>query len=256
MVKLGEIHPSVIQRVYNLIQEEGSTIEEFESYNWEDLSNLKRNHRIMSQDSHNVPAAGRSIFFSIYEKVNLNLFYGDYLVPSGLAIIILFTLYKRVKSDQLFLLAALLFNINPLFVALLYIFYRYRSSAKNRPKYAPLDPTCGDYSAYSPQVCSQAAARQPADGFHHIFIGGDISTLYTAALLSRIGRKCCVLQPVGGPNISVSLNLPHFPPHHLSHIDTPRRDGSCNLIKSSFHWTSYKTSCILYQPPRFYAFSN
>ena len=31
--------------------------------------------------------------------------------------------------------------------------------------------------------------------FDHILIGGDISTLYTAALLSKVGHRCCVLNP-------------------------------------------------------------
>ena len=39
--------------------------------------------------------------------------------------------------------------------------------------------------------------------FYHVLIGGDVSTLFTAALLSKVGHRCCVLNPVGNSPTSV-----------------------------------------------------
>jgi hypothetical protein len=50
--------------------------------------------------------------------------------------------------------------------------------------------------------------------YDHVLIGGDLGTLYTAALLSKNGHKCVVLQPTLSPLLEVGFTT--FTSHFLS----------------------------------------
>ena len=140
------------------------------------------------------------------ERVNFNPVLGDSVLPFATAVIILFMLHKRVSNNLLMLVAAFIFNINPFYVCCgSFIWWLMHRSKK--PKLfnsIPSRTIPKDTDTYAPKQFSKS--NNPATSstkFDHVLIGNDISTLYSAALLSKNGHKCCVLMPKGAPPLSV-----------------------------------------------------
>ena len=109
------------------------------------------------------------------------------------------------------LFGGLLFNVNPIYVVLgTILFHLITKMLRPMPKqYIRREKTSrkkhnidSEGEGLSVAYAKSQLASEPitVDGvasnlFDHILIGGDISTLYTAALLSKVGHRCCVLNP-------------------------------------------------------------
>lgn len=103
----------------------------------------------------------------------------------------------------MFLIAAFIFSLNPLYVVLLTLFWGFSSLTSKSPKlHLPnrfRSKSLKETLAYSPEdIKSTLNDGQFDPVFDHVLVGNDLGTLYTAALLARNNHKCCVLQPVDG----------------------------------------------------------
>ena len=142
----------------------------------------------------------------VEDNVDFNLLLGEPLMPFATAIIVLFMLHKRVSNNVIALAAAFIFNVNPFYVCLFLFVLWYMNKSIKPKKYrkvkksqVPKDVLTYRPVAYSPT--SAATLTAPGTTFDHVLIGTDLATLYAAALLSRNGHTCCVLQPRGtAPN--------------------------------------------------------
>ena len=142
----------------------------------------------------------------VEDNVDFNLLLGEPLMPFATAIIVLFMLHKRVSNNVIALAAAFIFNVNPFYVCLFLFVLWYMNKSIKPKKYrsvkksqVPKDVLTYRPVAYTPT--SAAALTAPGTSFDHVLIGNDLATLYAAAVLSRNGHKCCVLQPRGtAPN--------------------------------------------------------
>lgn len=182
---------------------------------------------------------------SFEDRVSWELFTGDPLLPTTTCIILLFMVSKRLSKTACIFLAAFLYSVNPILVVVgMLTFWKEPNvsarpplqhskivgsltdeaeekgvreknygSANNRAKPRSLlrsENQAALLALQSPSSSSgtAAAAAAPID---HILIGNSISTLYTAALLSRNGHKCCVLQLEGVDNMKINVGQAPFP---------------------------------------------
>lgn len=123
-------------------------------------------------------------------EFNFDVLLGDPVMPLATCIIVLFLMHKRVSNDLLGLSGAFLFNVNPLYVIIGYLIYKLSNISNRKSK---------PYQYISPERQAAAAKAASEEGvqYDHVLVGGDIGTLYTAAILARNGHRCCVLQPKG-----------------------------------------------------------
>jgi hypothetical protein len=142
--------------------------------------------------------------------MNTDVVLGDPLIPFATAVIVLFMLHKRVDNTVLTLAAAFLFNLNPFYVAvvvLLMYFQRRTKKPKQHIKTNSRDlKKYANYKTYTVLDYGDSNFQEKNEmneSFDHILIGNDISTLFTAALLSKNGHKCCVLQAAGAPCMEI-----------------------------------------------------
>lgn len=138
------------------------------------------------------------------ENVDFSPLLGDPLMPVTTAVIILFMLNKRVSNSVMTLSAAFIFNVNPFYVCLVIFVLWYMNKMKKPKGYRSIKRSSvpKDVSTYSPvRYTRTSAAALTAGTYDHVLVGSDLATLYAAALLSRNGHRCCVLQPRGAaPN--------------------------------------------------------
>jgi len=155
------------------------------------------------------------------ENVTTDVLLGDPLMPTVTIVVILCLLRGRLSYDAIALAAAFLFNVNPLYVVLLcgaYFFYNWVGLGKSKPlQYVArtrADLLAGAAAAAAAKVVEYSEEQQRRKEvkmedepmvFDHVIIGGEIGALYTAALLSRVGHKCCVLKPQGALPMEVQV---------------------------------------------------
>eukprot|EP00981_Chlorochromonas_danica_P003978 scaffold753_cov164-Ochromonas_danica.AAC.8 len=138
------------------------------------------------------------------EHANFDLQLGDPIMPLTTAVIILFMLHRRISNLSVSLVAAFLFNLNPLYVSL-YILFMLLVAFRPKPKQYisrrknQLDISSGlarkKKSLQSTLTASTKTGAESELVYDHVLIGNSIGTLYTAALLAQCGHQCCVLQP-------------------------------------------------------------
>ena len=203
--------------------------------------------------------------------ISFDVLLGDPVMPLVTSLAVLYMSYKRVSDDLLALMAAFLFNVNPLYIVLTFVVYhvllrwkkhdqpkQYRerkvdrnsssnssngngysamsgflrsggssnnssSSSSNRgnsTRSSSSSSTTTSSSSSNSSSSNRATSSVGEDegSWDHVLLGSDIGTLYTAALLSRVGHRCCVLQPDGAQPLHVKavdseagLALPPMP---------------------------------------------
>ena len=117
-------------------------------------------------------------------------------MPVATAVILLYMMYRRIPHDAVILIACFIFNINPLYVVTLFILWK-SYTVKHKPK---------DYVRVVPKKSEEKLSqveKLAEKPFDFILLGNNISTLYTAALLSKTGQKCCVVIPDNTPSVEV-----------------------------------------------------
>jgi hypothetical protein len=140
------------------------------------------------------------------ENVNFDFQLGDPFIPFATSVIILFMIYKRVNNSILALIAGLIFNINPFYVFLSLLSWRMVKNKKPR-QYVKTKVTKSNIDRPLQSIPFQPEILPMEYEYDHILIGNDISTLYCAALLSKVGHKCCILKPRGVLPLEVRLEF-------------------------------------------------
>jgi hypothetical protein len=111
--------------------------------------------------------------------------------------VLLYMMYKRVPNDVVILVACFIFNLNPLYVLVGFFLYKAMKTHPKPLQYARPPSIKRDKVSHVEDIVG--ADRS----FDYVLLGGSIGTLYTAALLSRAGQKCCVLLPEEDSSTSV-----------------------------------------------------
>ena len=74
-------------------------------------------------------------YFQFMFRIRFSLVLGEPLLPLVTSIIILYMMNRRIPTDIIFLIAGLFFNINPIYVVVLYVAYYYSLNWNNeKPK--------------------------------------------------------------------------------------------------------------------------
>lgn len=211
MVHLGEVSPAIWDSTIEWLQEriQDFNIDEYDSIvsNWKKSANIRRFDRELFEKYGYFkpiilhPQFQRIKAFLLEHSANFDfdLLVGEPLLPWSTTIIVLFMLHKRISLSILLLGAAFVFNVNPLYVVVFSIPLLFTPSSKSIPKgYRRGVSTNSKHEASN--ALPTTLDKVPADTkYDHVLVGNDIATLYTAALLSRVGHRCCVLQSVDGP---------------------------------------------------------
>ncbi len=206
MVRLGEVSPGVWDVVETF---RGFTMDDV-ALNWRKAANMNKFDReLFERYGYFKDIILHSRFQQIkqylFENVefDFSLFLGDPLMPTATSIIILFMLNKRVSYVVLVMAGLFMFNVNALYVAvLIFVFWIFSKKVALPKGFREIKVSEGDWKSYVGDVLCGAGSAVDSS-FDHVLIGGDIATLYTAALLSRNGHRCCVLQPVDGHPVQV-----------------------------------------------------
>lgn len=215
MVRLGEVSPSIWDAVTEQMEMALADIE-FQAtdilLDWRDDASKRRLDREL-HDKYGIlkdvilhPAYQYSVVW-IEENVRYDVLLGEPLIPMATAVIVLYMLHKRVSDSILVLIGAFLFNLNPLYVTILLICYHFYSKKSPKHHIKSIISPSNDWMSYTAEV---TASNESNNEYDHVLIGNDISTLYTAALLSKNGHKCCVIQSVDGIQPEVDLTHAGF----------------------------------------------
>ena len=135
---------------------------------------------------------------SVLPYLSRNLFLGDPVLSNYIFVVILFIAYSRVSSDVLILATAFQFNLNPLYVIPLFAFYKLfiRRGRRTPKQYVKVTRRASSKSERADVLLDSE--------YDHIILGSTVSSLYTAALLSKCGHRCCVVMPSDqGPQLKV-----------------------------------------------------
>lgn len=204
MVRLGDIVP-----VELLSKESLDQPSPIEPYNWEEYSLHQRDIRegVVDREPPMEEMADEvklsellhlvyDILYLFVRNLNYNFLVGDPILSMSIAFPILIFLVGRFNFAAVSLIFAFVVNFNPLYVIPGYMIYRLYLLRFSNPKFkaVKLDHQLGSFKA---QKWNEGSCVD--DQYDHILLGNDFSTYLTAALLSRIGRRCCILEPVGLP---------------------------------------------------------
>jgi hypothetical protein len=138
------------------------------------------------------------------EYANFDLLVGEPIMPLPTAIIILFMMQRRVSNSIIGLAAAFIFNFNPLYVAVFMLFI-WLMGFNRKPKQYIKKRRAHQIAALKQKQSSSVGLDKSKvlDKYDHVLVGSDISTLYTAALLSQCGHSCFVMQPKHSAKLEV-----------------------------------------------------
>jgi len=263
MVQLGEVNPPIWDTI---IEEFTARLEDFEeddllqaAENWRRQANRRKFDRELfarygfMKDLILHPRFQSAKHF-LEEHATFDLLVGDPLLPVSTAVILLFMLHRRVKNDVLVLAGLFIFNINPFYVcigALMVWLFTFSSKPKQHKRIIrggtsippAIDIDQGSETKAAQLTADNAPISERDAEYDHVLVGNDIGTLYTAALLSKNGHRCCVLQlshcaateayPPGAPCAAPLLNVSVGKiERYQSLLDVVLSDG-CERVKFS-----------------------
>lgn len=206
MVRLGEGHPAIWQTIIEELEAKLSDIEfkgEEIVHDWRKGAKKSKFDRELFERYGYLKDVILHPKFQfakqfLEENADFDIVLGDPIMPLSTAVILLFMINKRVSFHALILVAAFIFNINPLYVSIT-IFLYWMANGSRRIQQKPKQFLACNVKAKennlietSKQLENKALNEKH---FDHILVGNNISTLYTAALLSKCGHKCCVIKP-------------------------------------------------------------
>jgi hypothetical protein len=215
MVQLGEVNPMVWEKAVDGfvddLEEDGVNIDKGVPDWLHHANSMKRDRELFDKYGH-LKGLILNPTFQYYKQyvdhyVEFDIVLGDPFLPLTTALIVLFMLHKRISNMSMIIVSLFIFNVNPLYVcisALVYWLlipkrkprlYRWSNSTLSKQGKTVSIGTNSESERKLFETRLYELAQQP---FDHILIGrGDLGTLYTAALLSRMGHRCCVIQPAG-----------------------------------------------------------
>ena len=206
MTKLGFMNPVIWDRIVEQLfaTSDGSeNLEEsFTVTDWKIVANKRKLSREMDEKYGPLKdiilhPMYQSMKQYLEDNITFEFTLGEPMIPAATAIIVLYMMHKRLDNNILFLVGCILFNINPLYVVVAAIFWIVQSLGNKTPKgFVKTTALTSDYKSYTSQVAQDLYAESEKS-YDHVLVGNDISTLYTAALLSRAGHTCCVMRAKG-----------------------------------------------------------
>lgn len=212
MVHLGDVNPSIWDQIVEVMEEKLKHIEFQEediAFNWRPPADSK----MLDRELYEVYGVFKDVILHpkfqfckqfLEENVSFDFVQGDPLLPLTTTVIMLFMLHKRVSNNILLLAAAFIYNVNPFYVCLIVATYWYSQSGSKKPKMflAAKNKTYVKQSSISTEPITYSEdINITATVYEHVLLGNDLSTLYTAALLTKNGHKVLLLFY----SISVSL---------------------------------------------------
>ena len=223
MVHLGEVSPSICDNIIESIELAlGNTDfqDDLPEFDWRKAANRRKFDRELFERYgyfKDIILHPQFQYAKNYLEENadfdLSFQVGEPLIPVTTAVILLFMLHKRVGTTMVTLVALFIFNVNPLYVCIaalaLYCLYAGQSQPRQYKAIQTANSTAKlpssistnqiDANECTSKINVTSFTAESLQGlrtdFDHILIGSDIGTLYTAALLAKIGHRCCVLQP-------------------------------------------------------------
>lgn len=205
MVHLGEVSPTVWDTVVEYMEfalEDNEFSEDEILPDWrKDANRRKFDRELFERYGYfkDIILHPKFQFIKQYlqDHADFNFFVGEPILTVANGVIILFMLHRRVSYGILGLCAAFLFNINPLYVVMIYLALLAFTSTKKPKQFKNLRSyQIVKNSIYLPTLLHEETSLK--NDYDHVLIGNDIGTLYAAALLSRNGHSCCVIQPFDG----------------------------------------------------------
>ena len=203
MVHLGEVSPSIWDQIVETMEEKLKHIEFQEediAFDWRKPADTK----MLNRELYEKYGMFKDIILHpqfqyckqiAEENVNFDFVLGDSIMPLATAVIVLFMLHKRVSNNIIALAAAFIFNINPFYICLIVFTWYLTQGGSKKPKlYIKKKPISQkDISVipikYNSEENILLGEKNVPGGFEHVLIGNDLSTLYTAALLSKNGHR-------------------------------------------------------------------
>jgi len=137
------------------------------------------------------------------DNIDFSFQLGDPVIPLATVIIILVMMHKRVSNTILAMIGGFMLNVNPFYVFLsLMTWYRWSHSKRPRqyvkpPRRSTSTTTSPTKNELKPTPFQASIIEKKGIEYDHVVVGSDIGSLYCAALLSRVGHRCCVLIPRG-----------------------------------------------------------
>jgi hypothetical protein len=136
------------------------------------------------------------------EYLDYNVVLGEPFMPLATAVIVLFMLHKRVSNFILGLAAAFVFQLNPFYVVTSLLLFAVLQKQKKPKGFKKQGRKTAKEAMDRPTPISSKTFPSTIE-YDHVLLGNNLSTLYTAALLSKNGHKCCVLQPIDAPAVEL-----------------------------------------------------
>lgn len=122
------------------------------------------------------------------------------MLPLSTAVIILFMMHNRVNDFILALSAAIIFNINPIYVVLAALVWKFAWSNTKPKQFTKIKPVANPMSSISYNKVVSNTLQ-----YDYVLVGGNIANYFTAALLSKAGFKCCILSTPNDPKYEISI---------------------------------------------------
>lgn len=139
----------------------------------------------------------------VEENARLNdVFVGEPFTSTTNIVVLSFMLYRRVDNFVLTLVAAFLFNVNPVYVAMAAILLLFMKKGRLPKGYINRKR---NFSAESKPISLKAVKQLDSTKFDDVLIGWDVATYFAAAVLSRCGHKCVIIEPSDCPTMEVCV---------------------------------------------------
>lgn len=213
MVHLGEVEPAICEQIIAEMERKLEDVQFKRNDFWPDWRKLAHRRRFEREA---FAKYGYFKDFVLHPKVQMVKHYveenvhldqvqlGEPVLNMTHAIILLFMVSRRLDNVLVMLIGAFLFNLNPVYVsvvALLTLLFQ-----RNRSPKGSVTPSKVPKGAekYKPQAAKEVDLNKLAErSYDHILLGSDVATLYSAALLSKCGHRCLLLQPNNSSKIEV-----------------------------------------------------
>lgn len=201
MVHLGDVSPAIWDQIVEIMEEKLKHIEFQEediAFNWR----IPADSKMLDRELYEIYGVFKDIILHpkfqqckqfLEENVNYDFILGDSMMPFATAVIVLFMMHKRVSNNIIALAAAFIFNVNPFYVCLIVLTWWYFEGGSKKPKMnipaAKNRRQFKDSSTTTAPIKFSSKVDLTTTEYDHVLVGNDLSTLYTAALLSKNGHK-------------------------------------------------------------------
>ena len=204
MVHLGDVSPAIWDQIVEIMEEKLKHIEFQEediAFNWR----IPADSKMLDRELYEIYGVFKDIILHpkfqqckqfLEENVNYDFILADSMMPFATAVIVLFMMHKRVSNNIIALAAAFIFNVNPFYVCLIVLTWWFFEGGSKKPKMnIPAAKNRRNVKDSSISTVPIKFSKVPVEvniaitEYDHVLVGNDLSTLYTAALLSKNGHK-------------------------------------------------------------------